>query len=125
MHSPVLTDRPWALVEIGSEMDEAERAELIRAAYLSSRAGVVVLVLRGVSPRSVDRVLDEVVNVREGGIRGVVYLNGDDEPAVLAAAANAAHVIASTERFRLVLDERGIPVVESTERARILSPPTS
>jgi hypothetical protein len=120
MNLPLRSGGTWALVEVGSETEEAERIALIRAAYRSSRAGIVALALRGVSIQSVDRALDEVVDARDDAVKGVVYLNGDDERALFAAAADAAVVLASTERFRVELAERGIAAVESKESARVL-----
>jgi hypothetical protein len=117
---PLRAGKPWALIEIGCETEEAERMVLIRAAYRSSRAGIVALALRGVTAQSVDRVLDGVVDAREGAVKGVVYLNGNDERALFSAAADAAVVVASTERFRRALAAHGIVAVDSKESARVL-----
>ena len=100
---------PWAVVEITADSTVEDRCGLILAAYRASRAGVVGLALRGVTPESVDDVLDQVVDPRrDGDLKGVVYLDVSDETALLSAAAHAGVVIASTARFRARLEERGI-----------------
>lgn len=112
--------RPWAIVEIADGVDPAERAELIRAAYRSSRSGLVALALRGVSARSVDSVLDGTVDARDREVCGVVYLDGEDRQAVMAAAARASVVVAVTERFRHELNDCGIAALDASEAATIL-----
>ena len=98
---------PWAIVEIAGEFDPAERRGLIEAAYRSSRSGLVGLALRGVSRQAVDRVLDDVVDMRNAEL-GVIYIDGEDESALLDLAARAQLVIAATARFHAQLGERGI-----------------
>ena len=105
---------PWAVVEIAAESGRAD-ALLIRAAYRLSTSGVVALALRGVDAAAVDRLLDEVVAAREDDAKGVVYLDASDEPALLAAAAQAAIVLAATERFAAQLDRHGISAVRAGE----------
>ena len=124
--SPVRV-RPWAIVEITSESDECERTELIRAAYNSSRSGVVALVLRGITSQSVDRVLDPktmltrvaagadlldaVVDARKG-VRGVVYVRSEKETTdVVKAAGDATLVVATTDSFRGELLRHGIDAI--------------
>ena len=108
--SPVRV-RPWAIVEITSESDECERTELIRAAYNSSRSGVVALVLRGITSQSVDRVLDAVVDARKG-VRGVVYVRSEKETTdVVKAAGDATLVVATTDSFRSELLRHGIDAI--------------
>jgi hypothetical protein len=107
--SPVRV-RPWAIVEITSESDEGERTELIRAAYNSSRSGVVALVLRGITSQSVDRVLDAVVDAKQG-VRGVVYVRSEKETSdVVKAAGDNTLVVATTDSFRSELLRHGIDV---------------
>jgi hypothetical protein len=120
MIAPSRAGRPWALVEIGPETDEVERRALIQAAYRSSRSGVVALAVHGVSMQSVDRILDGLVDARDREVKGVVYLNGNDELTLYAAAANASVVVASSERFRTGLAERGIPAVDLKGSAQLL-----
>lgn len=117
--------RPWAVVEIGCDTDETARSALIRAAYRSSRSGLVALALRGVTTQSVDRVLDQIVDANDHELKGVVYLNGDDAPALLSAAAMAEIVIASTDGFRTELGARGIIAAGPDETAGILGAPAS
>ena len=116
--SPV---RPWAIVEITNGSDEGERTELIRAAYRSSRSGVVALALRGITAQHVDRALDPVVDMRNDQVRGVVYLDANQPgEALLRAASQASVVIASTDDFRAELLQRGIEAVRVEDGARVL-----
>lgn len=100
---------PWAVVEIAGECDERERTELIRAAYRSSRSGLVALVLRGVTRQIADRALDPVVDTRRDHGRAVIYMDADQpNDDLMSAAAHASVVIASTEEFRIELLKHGI-----------------
>jgi hypothetical protein len=113
--------RPWAIVEIAVGSDEGKRTELIRAAYRSSRSGVVALALRGVTRQLVDRALDSVVDARQGQMRGVIYLDADESTEdLLIAATHASVVVASTEPFRVALADHGICALGVEEGARIL-----
>ena len=114
-------ERPWAVVEITNGSDEGERTELIRAAYRSSRSGVVALALRGVPRQIVDRALDSVVDLRQDRVRGVVYLDADERGQdVLATASQAEVVIAQTEAFRSELLSLGIVPLGIEHGARVL-----
>lgn len=116
--------RPWAIVEIASGSNERERTELIRAAYRSSRSGLVALALRGVTRQLVDRALDAVVDARRDRIRGVIYVDADQSTEdLLIAARHASVVVASTERFRVELAELGVRALGVEDGARILSEP--
>src|SRR5258708_15602565 len=64
--------RPAAVIEVSVDPKGGVPAGLIRAAYLASREGTVVLVLNGVSPAQADRALDPIVP-EAGGVAGVVY----------------------------------------------------
>jgi hypothetical protein len=64
--------RPAAVIEVSTDPKGVVPAGLIRAAYLASREGTVVLVLNGVSPAQADRALDPIVPA-VGGVAGVVY----------------------------------------------------
>jgi hypothetical protein len=66
-----------AIVEITADAAGRLPVELIRAAYLASRAGTVVFVLVGVRSAAVDRVLDEVVPTARD-VRGVLYSTTQD-----------------------------------------------
>jgi hypothetical protein len=113
--------RPWAIVEIAGASDERKRTELIRAAYRSSRSGLVALALRGVTRQLVDRALDPVVDVRTDRMPGVVYLDADASPHdLLIAARHASVVVASTEGFRVELAQRGINALDAEDGARVL-----
>jgi hypothetical protein len=114
---------PWAVVEIASDADPGDRSGLIHAAYRSSRSGVVGLALHGVTRETVDRVLDTVVEARDVGLKGVVYLDAEDEPAMLAVASHAAVVIASTEGFRSQVGEWGIAAMGLRDCALFLGLP--
>jgi hypothetical protein len=113
--------RPWAVVEIAHESGEDERARLIRAAYRSSGSGLVALALRGVTREAVDRALDGVVDARNGALKGVVYLDAAHDAELLATAAQASIVIASTENFRARLRAHGVVAVGAGDDAALQS----
>jgi hypothetical protein len=113
--------KPWAIVEIAGESDEDQRTQLIRAAYSSSRSGLVALALRGVTRQLVDRALDPVVDLRHDRSRGVVYIDADDaRQDLMSAASHASVVIASTEAFRAELIREGIEAFGVEDGARML-----
>jgi hypothetical protein len=110
---------PWAIVEIARGSDERELTELIRAAYRSSRSGLVALALRGVTREIADRALDPIVDTLSDDARGVVYMDADEtREDVYTAASHASVVVASTEDFRIELLKRGISVVGVEDVAR-------
>ncbi len=113
--------KPWAVVEIARDSDDGTRTDLIRAAYRSSRSGLVALALSGVTRQSVDRVLDPVVDPRQDRIRGVVYVDAEEAGEdLLNAATHATVVVASTDRFRDALLDRGIHALGPEDGARVL-----
>lgn len=113
--------RPWAVVEIADGSDEGTRTELIRAAYRSSRSGVVALALRGVTRQVADLALDPVVDCRNDLLRGVIYMDATEtKEDLFSAAARASVVIACTDDFRRELHDRGIPVLELGDATRAL-----
>ena len=112
--------RPWAIVEITSGSDERERTELIRAAYRSSRSGLVALALRGVPTNIVDRALDAVVDMKRDAVRGVVYIDAEATADVFSAARYASVVIAATDDFRTELKRQGIAALGLEDGARAL-----
>ena len=62
-----------AVLEIAPESSGALPTGLLAAAYRASSVGYVMLVLRGVSPQAVDRVLDPLVSSsRTWHLNGVV-----------------------------------------------------
>lgn len=111
-------NHPWAVVEIAGDFNQSERRGLIEAAYRSSRSGLVGLALHGVTRQAVDRVLDGIVDARNGELEGVIYI--DDESALLDAAARARLVIAATASFRAQLGARGIVAVGVREGTSFL-----
>ena len=115
--------RPWAVVEITDESDERTRTDLIRAAYRSSRSGVVALALRGVTRQDADLALNPIVDARDGLACGVVYMDMHTGEDLFAAAASAAFVVACTEDFRRELHERGIRALEPGDMTRVLASP--
>jgi len=114
--------RPWAVIEVTLGPDERDCTELIRAAYRSSGSGVVVLVLRDVSRQLADRVLDPMVHDRRRHLQGVLYADlemGSKE--LLAAAADASVVVASTESFKTELRSHGIEPLDVRDAFRVLA----
>ena len=121
MRAPSRWTRPWAVVEIASGSDERERTELIRAAYKSSRSGVVALALRGVTRETADRALDPVVDTKGNQEQGVIYMDADHaREELLFALSNATVVVASTEGFRSELLKHGIQSVGVADVPRVL-----
>lgn len=98
-----------AVLEISPESSGALPTGLLAAAYRASSVGYVMLVLRGVSPQAVDRVLDPLVSSsRTWHLNGVVYVDARDEQFVCSAAKRARIVVASSDEFRAQLDAREI-----------------
>lgn len=104
-----------AVLEIAPDVSGGLPTRLLAAAYQASSVGYVMLVLRGVSPQAVDRVLDPLVSSsRDQRLNGVVYSDARDAQVVCAAAKRARVVVAWTDEFRAQLDARQIPYVEPT-----------
>ena len=102
-----------AVLEIAPESSGALPTGLLAAAYRASSVGYVMLVLRGVSPQAVDRVLDPLVSSsRNWRLNGVVYLDARDEQFVCSAAKRARVVVAWSDEFRAQLDARAIPYTD-------------
>lgn len=112
---------PWAVVEITADAVGEDRSGLLLSAYRASRAGVVGLALRGVTPASVDHVLDGVVDSRDTAVKGVVFLDAAEEATLLAAASHAKLVVAATPRLRERLRAHGIRAVEPHDAEFYLS----
>lgn len=99
-----------AVLEIAPESSGALPTGLLAAAYRASSVGYVMLVLRGVSPQAVDRVLDPLVSSsRTWHLNGVVYVDARDEQFVCSAAKRARIVVACSDVFRAQLEAREIP----------------
>jgi hypothetical protein len=97
-----------ALVELSCELAPEEQQSLVAWAYDLSRTGRVALLLSGVSRGAADRMLDKVV-AREGiQVHGLLYLEPEDEAALIGFTVLAPTIIASTESFRALLHGRGI-----------------
>ena len=115
-----------AVLEIAPESSGALPTGLLGAAYRASSVGYVMLVLRGVSPQAVDRVLDPLVSsTRNWRLNGVVYLDARDEQFVCSAAKRARVVVAWSDEFRAQLDAREIPYTDvrsAMERLSELDP---
>ena len=98
-----------AVLEIAPESGGALPTGLLAAAYRASSVGYVMLVLRGVSPQAVDRVLDPLVSSSGSWrLNGVVYADARDEQFVCSAAKRARIVVACSDEFRAQLDAREI-----------------
>jgi hypothetical protein len=102
-----------AVLEIAPESSGALPIGLLAAAYRASSVGYVMLVLRGVSPQAVDRVLDPFVSSsRSWRPNGVVYADARDEQLVCSAAKRARIVVAWSDEFRAQLDAQEIPYTD-------------
>ena len=111
-----------AVLEIVPESSGALPIGLLAAAYRASSVGYVMLVLRGVSPQAVDRVLDPFVSSsRTWRLNGVVYADARDEQFVCSVAKRARIVVAWSDEFRGQLDEREIPYADPSSAIERLS----
>lgn len=111
-----------AVLEIAPDSSGALPAGLLAAAYGASSVGYVMLVLRGVSPQAVDRVLDPLVSSsRNWRLSGVVYVDARDEQFVCSAAKRARIVVASSDEFRAQLDAREIAYADPRSAMEQLS----
>jgi hypothetical protein len=113
------------IVEIAPEPLGEQSAKLLYSAYRASRSAVVMLVLDRPTLMMADRFLDQIV-VREGiDVKGVVYVDVEDERTVAAAARDASFVVASTAAFRSRLAAYGIACEDAiswSERAVAAAP---
>jgi hypothetical protein len=102
-----------AVLEVAPESSGGLPTGLLAAAYRASSLGYVMLVLRGISPQAVDRVLDPLVSSsRNWRLNGVIYVDARDEQFVCSAAKRARVVVASSDEFRAQLDAREIPYAD-------------
>ena len=60
------------VIEVALDDEGEVPVDLLRSAYLASRDGTVILVLKGVSTKQADRVLDPIV-AQAAGVAGVLY----------------------------------------------------
>jgi len=60
------------VIEVGLDSNGEVPVDLLRSAYLASRDGTVILVLKGVSTKQVDHALDPIVS-KAVGVAGVLY----------------------------------------------------
>jgi hypothetical protein len=111
-----------AVLEIAPESTGALPTGLLAAAYRASSVGYVMLVLRGVSPQAVDRILDPLVSSsRTWRLNGVVYVDARDEQFVCSAAKRARIVVASSDELRATFEARQIPFVDVRSAVERLS----
>jgi hypothetical protein len=104
-----------AVVEVGRQPNGALQGELIAAAYHASLAAPVLLVLDGVSPAEVNKVLDDVVRSSPLNRPGVRYADVEDDATVLPAASRAHRTFASSDCFRAKLEARGLRYHDLTD----------
>lgn len=99
-----------AAIEIAAQSDRDQLLELVASAYSLSREGAVVLLLNGIAPADVDRLLDPVVALQGLAVSGVRYVDAAEDGAA-EAARDAVEVITSTETLCARLRGAGIPAV--------------
>ena len=103
-----------AVLEISPDSSGAVPAALLGAAYRASAVGYVVLVLRGVTPQSVDRALDPLVSSsRNWRLNGVIYADAADEKWLCSAAQRAQVVMVSSDQLRAAFLAKNIPHLDS------------
>jgi hypothetical protein len=98
----------YAAIEITPQADGQFPVELVKEAYRASARAPVVLVLRSSDFGAVDMVLDPIVPLFPLGIPGVVYVDVNNETAVIDAVTGADMVFAATEGFRDLVARAGI-----------------
>lgn len=97
-----------ALIEVTPLPEGGAPAELLATCYRASRAGVIVLLLRGLDRYVADAALNPVVARCGLEVYGVIYLDEDEEDLALEVALRTPLVVASTERFSELLTGRAI-----------------
>lgn len=107
--------RIGAVVEVCPDAGDRLPIELIASAYRASRSALMVLVCHGASREAVDAALTPTVQEVGLDVHGVLYLDGDDVPAVWEAVRRAPVVVAATDRFRERLNAWGVPFVDPGE----------
>ncbi|WP_018184309.1 hypothetical protein [Kaistia granuli] len=98
----------WAVIEISLATEGNQPTKLLRYAYRASQTGLVTLVLNGIEPSAVDRILDPIVARMPLTIPGVAYLPIDDTERVGEAARSAGIVFFATRRFRSAVLDLGV-----------------
>lgn len=116
MDSPLFA----AIVEVTVDSDGVLPVELIRRAYCASRSGPVALVLNGVSPQAVDRVLDEVVT-GAGNVHGVLYCDPQKVMTVVSHLEVHGLAVVSTEALSTLLATRQARLLQTSEALRALA----
>lgn len=111
----IVGGRIGAVVEVCPDAADRLPIELIASAYRASRSALMVLVCHGASREAVDAALTPTVQEVGLDVHGVLYLDGDDIPAVREAVRRAPVVVAATERFRERLNAWGVPFVDPGE----------
>lgn len=106
------------MVEVSPDAGDRLPIELIASAYRASRRALMVLVCQGASREAVDAALTPTVQEVGLDVHGVLYLDGDDVPAVREAVRRAPVVVAATDRFREWLRVWGVPFVDPGEAFR-------
>lgn len=110
-----LQERVLAVVEIAGGSDRPPSAEIATVAYRASEGGLVVIVLSGLSRTALDAMLDPVVHQVGSRVRGVLYLDEQDDAGVRKAIERAELIIATSPCFRANLLAFGIEVLEAEE----------
>lgn len=109
-----------AIVEVMADSGGSLPVSLIHQAYRASRSGPIALVLNGVSPQAIDRVLDDVV-ATAGEVHGLLYCNPQRAMALASRLAAQGLAVASTEPLRNVLASRHARLVPPAEALRLLA----
>jgi hypothetical protein len=108
-------------VEITSEMTEEVLQALVPLAYGASRAGTIVLALNDVSPKILDRHMDQAVRTHGLGVKGVHYVSADPgDTSLVQRAAQARFVIADSVELSKALSSNGVPHMGSREGLEFL-----
>jgi hypothetical protein len=74
--------------------------QLIVAGYWASQERLIAFILNGVTPQSIDLVLDPIVSTLPLLIPGVLYIDIGDEARVREAVQSAEEIFAASRTFR-------------------------
>lgn len=114
------TPRPAAIIEVSPDVEGRLPVELVRSAYFASRSGPVVLVLRGVAPEVIDRLLNPVVE-SGGEVHGVLYSRPDEVATLVARFGAPRLAVVSPGPLHALLEAQQARMVAPGEAVAWLS----
>jgi hypothetical protein len=95
------------VVEIAAD-NGAPPVELIENCYRLSTACLVVFILNGVSPQTINMILDPIVPNLPLNIPGVLYVDINDEARVRQSVLSSETILARTQTFHRMVARYGL-----------------